>query len=60
MQPQHQHRYGYNHLETDDEVLKRLRSDATLWVRLRQKYDNETFDQWLDANQQTRKLIYIP
>lgn len=50
---------GYHHLETDDEVLKRLKEERFL-SQMRSRCLNETIDQWLDAHNQTRKLIYIP
>lgn len=53
-------RYGYNRLETDEEVLTRLKSDTKIWAKFRPKFADETFDQWLDIHQETRKMIYVP
>ncbi len=50
--------HGYHHLETDDEVLKRLKDEHVL-SSMRSRCIDETFDQWLDAHKQTRKLVYI-
>jgi hypothetical protein len=52
-------RYGYNHVETNEEVMKRLKAEGTI-SRMRQKFDDETFDQWLELNGQTRKMTYVP
>jgi hypothetical protein len=36
--------HGYHHLETDDEVLKRLKEESAL-SRMRSRCIDETFDQ---------------
>lgn len=59
MNEQNNKRYGYHHVETDDETLERLRKDRSLWNKMYPKQDGETFDQWLDRNNQTRKITYV-
>lgn len=54
-----QKQQGYHHLETDDEVLKRLKDERML-SRMRARDVSETFDQWLEVHGLTRKMIYIP
>ena len=50
---------GYHRLETDDEVVARLKEEGK-WGKTRPRYGDETFDQWLEAHNLARKLRYIP
>lgn len=59
MSPKHLKSYGYNRLETDDEIVIRLRQDGTL-RKIRSKYIDESIDAWLEVHGLAKKLIYIP
>jgi hypothetical protein len=54
MQSKKAQSFGYTHIETDGEVLVRLVLERVL-LSLR---DDETFDQWLDRNNQTRLVTF--
>lgn len=57
-QSQNNQRYGYYHLETDDEVIARLR-ESPIWKQMVPRNINDSFDLWLESYGQARKLIYI-
>lgn len=51
---------GYHRLETNDEVLVRLRKEDIHPRRTTGFILGQTFDEWLDINNQARKMIYVP